>query len=266
MISENALNIFTDGSSLGSPRRGGIGIRFILVDALGNEDVQDAQSPGYLGATSNQMELKACILALEEACRLHLADGVGKVVIQTDSLYVADNVNKAMFEWPKTRWHLRTGRPVLNAELWKQLTAAMKKVGKRVTFEWVRGHAKSSHNRAADRMARQSAAIPTNKPLSLVHVRRKLSEHSVDVGCVPMNGQRSSIHIITAQFLTPQKVWKCKYEVITKRSKYHDFVDIIFSDELLKAGHSYYVQVNREPNNPRIVKVFREIGAKPTQA
>jgi ribonuclease HI len=266
LLAENALNIFTDGSSLRSPRRGGIGMRFIVVDALGNEEQQDGYSPGYLGATNNQMELKACIVALEEACRLHLADTVARVVIHTDSLYVAGNVGKAMFEWPKSRWHLRSGRPVLNAELWRRLTSVMKKVGKRVEIKWVQGHAKDAHSRAADRMSRQSAAMATNKPLSIVNVRRKLSSDSVDVGCVPMDGQRLSIHVITAEFLTTQKVWKCKYEVISKGSKYCGLVDIIFSEELTKAGHSYYVQVGKESDNPRIVKVFREIEPRTRRA
>jgi ribonuclease HI len=262
MLRENALNIFTDGSSLRSPRRGGIGIRFIVVDSLGNEEQQDAQFSGYRGATNNQMELKACIAAPEEADRLHLVDSVSKVVIHTDSLYVADNINKAKFEWPKTRWHLRTGRPVLNAQLWKQLVTAIKKTAKRVEFKWVKGHAKSTHNRAADRMARESAVIATNQPISLVHVRRKYSEETVDVGCVTMTGQRLSIHVVTAELIEPQKVWKCMYEVISKASKYYGLVDIIFSDELLKAGHSYFVQVNKEPLNPRISKVFHEIETK----
>jgi ribonuclease HI len=259
LLLENALNIFTDGSSLRSPRRGGIGIRFILVDPEGNEELQDAQFPGYPRATNNQMELQACILALEEVDRLHLLDAVPLVVIQTDSLYVKDNVRNALFEWPRTRWRLRTGRPVLNAQLWKRLTRLVKNSGKRVEFKWVRGHAKSEHNKAADRMARQSAALATNQPLSIVHVRRKLTPHSVDVGCVPMHGQRMSIRVITTEFLPVQKLWKCKYEVVSKSSTHQGLVDIIFSKDLLQAGHSYYIQVNRDSANPSILKVFREM-------
>lgn len=258
-LPENALNVFTDGSSLRSPRRGGIGIRFIRVDSTGFEEHQDAHSAGYKGATNNQMELKACIVALQEAMRLRLVDGVAKVVFHTDSLYVADNIGRAMFEWPKTRWQLRSGRPVLNADLWKELTSLMKKLGKRVEFRWVKGHAKNIHNRAADRLARQSASLPTNKPLSVVHVRRKLTEESVDVGSVPMNGQRMTIRIITTEHLSVQDIWKSKYEVVSPRSRFRGLVDIIFSEDLLAAGHTYFVQVNHETDNPRIAKILREI-------
>jgi len=266
LIDENALNIFTDGCSLRSPRSGGIGVRFVLVDPGGQEQVQDIQFPGYQNATNNQMELKACIAALQEAMRLDLIRGTSKVLLYTDSLYIVDNRNKAKFEWPTTRWHSRRGRPVLNADLWKDLVSAVKKVGKRVEFKWVKGHSKSYHNKAVDKMARQSASLPVNKPLTLVHVRRKHTPGSVEIGSVRMEGQRLSIRIITTEYLRIQRVWKCKYEVVSKRSKYYPSVDIIFSDTLLKAGHTYFVKVNEDTQNPRIVKVFREIIEKPPAA
>jgi ribonuclease HI len=37
MLAENSLHIYTDGSSLPSPRRGGIGIRFLFIDSEGRE-------------------------------------------------------------------------------------------------------------------------------------------------------------------------------------------------------------------------------------
>jgi len=230
-----------------------------LIGENGEEQIQDVQSPGYKNATNNQMELKACILALNEAIRLQLTAGVSKIIIYSDSQYLVDNYKKAMFDWPKTTWHRRSGSPVLNADLWKELIRTMKKARMRVEFKWVKGHSKNAHNKAADRMARQSAIIALNSPLSLVHVRRKYSSESLNIGSVEMLGQRMSIRIITAEYLNVQKVWKCKHEVISKRSKYYGNVDIIFSDSLLKAGHSYYVRVNEDTRNARIVKVFGEI-------
>jgi ribonuclease HI len=34
MLKEQALNIYTDGSMLPSPRAGGIGIVFVIIDAV----------------------------------------------------------------------------------------------------------------------------------------------------------------------------------------------------------------------------------------
>jgi len=259
MLAENALNIFTDGSSFSSPRAGGIGMRLVLVDACGREQIHDFCPPGYRGATNNQMELKACVMALSEARRLGWNQDVGKIVIHTDSMYVCDNYKKAMFEWPKSRWHGRSGAPILNAELWKDLIRAMKASECRVDIEWVKGHSKDPHNKAADKMARQSAKSPTNPPLTQVSVRRKRSRETVSPGSVAMLGQRLSIRVITSEYLHTQRVWKLKYEVASKASEYHGKVDIIFSDVLLKDGHSYHVRVNDNAGNPRIVRVFREL-------
>jgi ribonuclease HI len=256
---ENTLNIFTDGSSLGSPRAGGIGVRFVIIDAYGEEQVQDLEFAGYKNATNNEMELHACIVALKEAMKADIPPNITKVVIQTDSLYVVDNYNKAMFEWPKTRWLNRKGRPVLNAHLWKKMVKCFREIGMRVEIKWVRGHSKSKHNKAADRLARASARMPLNKPFTHVSVRRKTTGKSVDIGSVGMNGQRVTIRIITSEYLTVQKVWKYKYEVISKNSRYRGHVDIIFSQHFLSSGHTYYVRVNSDTSNPRIEKLFREI-------
>jgi ribonuclease HI len=259
VLVENALNIYADGSSFSSPRTGGIGMRFVRVDACGQEQVYDFCPPGYRGATNNQMEIKACIIGLHEAKRLGLHQGVARIVIHTDSMYICENYQKAMFEWSKTRWRRRSGAPVLNADLWKDLTKAMKASGCRVEFVWVEGHSKDQHNKAADKMARRSAKSPIHAPLSQVSVRRKRSSESVAPGSVAMLSQRLSIRVITSEYLHTQRIWKLKYEVISKASPYHRKVDIIFSDVLLKDGHSYHVRVNDNVRNPRIMKVFREL-------
>lgn len=67
MIREDAINVFTDGSSFSGPRVGGIGIRVVTVDESGNEVVEDHAQPGYRGATNNEMELQACIEGLKLA-------------------------------------------------------------------------------------------------------------------------------------------------------------------------------------------------------
>jgi len=262
MTVEDALEIYTDGSSFQSPRVGGIGIRFVRIDPSGNDQIQDVQFAGYKNATNNQMELKACIMALEEALRLQLTIGVSKIIIYTDSLYVYDNINKAKFEWPKSKWLLRSGKPVSNAEQWKELVRCIKNIQTRIYFEWIKGHSKNTHNKAADKMARQSAKIPINRPISIVHVRRKLTSETVDIGSVEMYGQRISIRVITSEYLKIQKLSKYKYEVTSKNSRFYGNVDIIFWNDLLKVGHSYFVKVNSNTSNPRIEKVFRELVKK----
>ena len=257
MVYENALNIYTDGSSFSHPRRGGMALRFIWINEAGDEVAEDEELPGYESATNNEMELTACVEALERAARHHKIADVQRVVIFTDSLYVKENVPRAKFQWSKQRWLNQQGRPIENASIWKDLVHAIQKLRKPVDFEWVRGHAKDAHNKAVDKLAKSSARGVLNRPLKVSTVRRKQSSQSVQPGSVPMLGQTLSIRVITDTRLRPQKVFKYKYEVLV--GDLAGRIDLIYSEHLLKAGHHYEVRVNTEPKNPRIVEVLNEI-------
>lgn len=259
MLVDNALNVYTDGSSYSSPRAGGMGLLFVLIDDLGEERTVSVPLVGHRGATNNQMELKACIVALSEARRLGLSKGFDRIVIHTDSMYVCDNYRKAMFEWSTHGWRRRAGAPVLNADLWKALLRAIRASGCRVDIKWVKGHSKNPHNRVVDKAAKKSAKSPLLPAINPVSVRKKLTSESVELGCVAMLGQRLSIRIVTCEFLRVQHVWKLKYEVISKGSPYFRKVDVTYSDTAMSDGHSYHVRLNREADNPRVVKVFREL-------
>lgn len=74
------------------------------------------------------------------------------------------------------------------------------------------------------------------------------------------NGQRVTIRVIAERRLPVQgtNVYKC--EVLSKRSPYHGNVDDLeCDDDQMKRGHAYFVRLNDDAKNPRIVKVFREI-------
>lgn len=262
MLVDGALNIYTDGSSYSSPRTGGVGIAFVLVDAAGDEVVEEMALPGYRSATNNQMEIQAPILALREAKQRGLSNGVRRIVIHTDSMYVCDNYKRAMFEWPRTGWAKRRGAPVLNAELWKELVKAIKASGCFVDFKWVKGHRGNPYNKTVDKLAKRSAKSATQAPLSQVSVRRKQTSERVQPGVVAMMGQRLSIRVITCEYIRVRQVWRYRYEVVSKRSPLFGKVDWIYSarETLLRDGHSYYVRLNDDPGYPQVVKVIRELG------
>ncbi len=67
-LEEEALTIYTDGSMFGSPRRGGIGIRFAWIDQNGGEETYDETLPATMNATNNEMELEAPSEALTSSC------------------------------------------------------------------------------------------------------------------------------------------------------------------------------------------------------
>lgn len=264
MIEENALNIYTDGSSYPKPRRGGYGIRIIYVDNQGKEKIEDIPIfESFAGATNNQMELLACVKAIEEAKKSKYYSKVNKINIFTDSTYVSQHYITAIFHWPVNKWMTRNNNPVANAEIWKKLIRVMKKSNKRIDIKWVRGHSGDEHNRRVHQLAKQSAkSLLKATPLSVVNVRRKKTNKVVNVGCVVMKGQRVSIRINTDEYLKTQKINKYRYEVISKGSKYYGLADFIFSKINLKAGHEYVVTFNTCPKSPRILKLIHEIDKK----
>jgi ribonuclease HI len=261
---ERDLNVYTDGSSYSGPRRGGIGILYVTVDENGEEKVDDYPLSGYAGATNQQMEISAAIEALKALVHGRApvsADGFRRIVIWTDSMYLVDGFKSARFSWPQNRWMTRDGNPVRNAPLWKELVRVAGRAHRRVDIEWVKGHKSSTHNKAADRLARASAKQPTDRRVSTVKVRRrKQTTRSVERGSVEMRGQRATIHIVTDEYLSVQRLNAYKYEMLS-RGEFKGNVDQIYSepDIYLSAGHSYYVRFNADTKAPRVVKLFREV-------
>jgi ribonuclease HI len=192
MLRNDAINIYTDGSAFSKPRTGGMGVRLVLVDSDANETIEDYVLDGHVGATNNQMELRACARGLQLACEHHRSRDYQRRVVFSDSRYVVDNWRSAIESWPNSGWRTRDGAPVLNVELWKELVGWIVRTGRRVDFVWVKGHAKDQHNRAVDKFAKESAKRVIgplfNPPLGVVHVRRKLTRNVVQRGSVAMLG------------------------------------------------------------------------------
>jgi ribonuclease HI len=262
-LEENALNIYTDGSCRPSPRRGGVGFLFITVDENGNEQVLEQCPPGWRSATNNQMELQACIDALAFVLDRHSPfnpSHFNKIVIHTDSMYVAGNFNKAKFEWPKTKWRTREGPPVANTEQWKELISLVKKAGVRVEIKWVKAHKDDPHNIKVDELAKKSADDSSKRTLKPQRVRRKRSPLKVERGSVEMTGQVTVIHITADEWLRPpHNCYKFTYEVIDPTSSYHLARDICHSRILLSAGHFYRVRFNDNTRDPWIEEKIEEI-------
>lgn len=260
MTYEDALNIYTDGSSLRRPRRGGVAFRYIIINDAGDEEWQDECPPGYKEGTNNEMELMACILALRRISTEMMTGTIDRIYIFTDSQYVRDYLFYATKIWPNNGWCNRDGKPIENVKLWRDLVREVKNAPRRVQFKWVKAHGSNKHNNAVDKLARESAEGFLNEPLAVQSVRRKISEESVDIGSVGMEGQELDIRIITDKRMREQKLWRYKYEVLPSDSPYAGKVDIIYSKILLRAHHSYRVCVCDNQKNPRIVDLVEEIG------
>ena len=130
-----------DGSSLGNPGPAG---RAWYVD----EDTWDAG--GWPQGTNNLGELTAILRLLQAT-----AETGEELHILADSQYAINVVSKWRLGWKKRGWTKANKKPIKNLELIQEIDRAME--GRRVTFEWVKGHAGHRMNERADDLARGCA-------------------------------------------------------------------------------------------------------------
>jgi ribonuclease HI len=130
------ITIYTDGASSGNPGPGGFGV--VLIS--GRHRLE--KSAGFRLTTNNRMELMAVIEGLES-----LKIPGSKVVVYTDSKYVADSVEKGwVFQWESKAFKKKK-----NPDLWIRFLKIYRKHN--VRFVWVKGHANNIENENCDRLA-----------------------------------------------------------------------------------------------------------------
>ena len=206
------------------------------------------------------MELEAVIFGLKKLHQQNIPINFNLIEVRTDSQYITGNINNAKYSWSKSQWKNRFGRPIENAILWKELINQITKLHCKVEITWIKGHSRDVDNKAVDKSAKKSAKSILVSAIVPIKVRRKLSSQKTTRGSIDMKGQKVQIHIITEEYMKLPKLSKYRCEVISKRSKYLGCVDFIFSElHNLKAGHKYYVKLNTDTYNPRILKMIKEI-------
>ncbi len=138
----SGIRIFTDGACSGNPGPGGWGA--VIV----NDDGTERELSGGEGqTTNNRMELMAVIEALKYTGAVDAA-----ITITTDSVYVKDGITKWIFNWQKNNWKTASKAPVKNQDLWKELLSLTS--GKKIQWNWVRGHTGHPENERCDCLAR----------------------------------------------------------------------------------------------------------------
>lgn len=130
------ITIYTDGAASGNPGPGGYGV--VLIS--GKHRLE--KSEGFRHTTNNRMELMAVIDGLES-----LKIPGSRVVVYTDSKYVADSVEKGwVFQWESKQF-----RNKKNPDLWIRFLRIYRK--HKVRFVWVKGHAQNIENERCDHLA-----------------------------------------------------------------------------------------------------------------
>jgi ribonuclease H len=146
-VMQKQIEIFTDGSCLGNPGAGGIGV------VLRYRQHEKHLSKGYFKTTNNRMELRAVIEALKslkEPCH---------ITLYSDSQYMKNGITQWIFNWKKNNWKSSQGKPVKNQDLWTALDAEISR--HQIHWEWVKGHAGHRENEICDELAKKGAENPT---------------------------------------------------------------------------------------------------------
>jgi len=130
-----------DGSSLANP--GPTGWAWYIDDA-------HWAAGGWARGTNNMGELMS-VLDLLRATRG--TDEPLRVIC--DSQYAINCCTRWIPAWKKRGWRKADNKPVLNLDLLQQLDEEL--AGRRVTFQWVKGHAGHHLNERADDLARAAA-------------------------------------------------------------------------------------------------------------
>lgn len=137
------LKIWTDGSCLGNPGRGGWA--FVATDGKNIAE----RCGGEANTTNNRMELTAVIRALT-AARRH-----SEIELHTDSQYVKNGMQSWIKNWKKNNWRTADKKPVKNQDLWMQLDELSNAII--IHWHWVRGHNGNEFNERCDELARGAA-------------------------------------------------------------------------------------------------------------
>lgn len=143
-MSEEIVELFTDGACKGNPGPGGWGA---ILRYRGQEK---EMSGGEDNTTNNRMEMTAVIeglAVLKRPCR---------VVVYTDSQYVQKGISEWIHGWKKRGWKTAAKQPVKNADLWQLLDEQVSR--HQVEWQWVRGHTGHPGNERADQLANRGVS------------------------------------------------------------------------------------------------------------
>ena len=139
---EEGTIVYTDGSCLGNPGRGG------WAWAVPDGPYESGAEPE---TTNQRMEITAVVKALEAV--------KGPVTVKSDSTYVVNCFRDRWWEgWRRRNWRNSAGKPVANRDLWEPLLDLALDPTRTVRFGWVKGHSGDEMNDRVDELATTAAA------------------------------------------------------------------------------------------------------------
>ena len=139
------IKIYTDGSCLGNPGKGGWAA--IIINDGKKTQIKGSKK----NATNNQMELLAPIKALKKIAK------DSEVQIFTDSKYLKLGITEWIHNWKKNGWETTNKKKVKNIELWTELDLLSNEF--EINWNWVKAHSTNKLNNEVDLIAREAANL-----------------------------------------------------------------------------------------------------------
>ena len=139
------IKIYTDGSCIGNPGKGGWAA--IILNGEKKTEIKGSKKD----TTNNQMELLAPIQALKK-----IPKG-SKVEIFTDSKYVKSGITEWIHNWKKNGWKTVNKKEVSNKELWTELDLLNNEF--EISWNWVKAHSTDELNNKVDLLAKDAANL-----------------------------------------------------------------------------------------------------------
>lgn len=136
------VTIYSDGGADPNPGLGG----WAAILRFGRHEKVISGNERH--TTNNRMELTAAIHALKALTR------PCSVTFYTDSEYLRRGITDWIENWVQKNWRTEGGKPVANADLWRELWPLTKE--HQIEWNWVRGHSGDPLNERVDDLARQA--------------------------------------------------------------------------------------------------------------
>lgn len=127
---------------------------------------------GILDANEKATNQTAELYAVIKACQVAISNKLKRIVIVTDSKYVANAINLWIVNWTENGWLDTRKKQVINMNLFKELAELLKLVN--VDCKHVKGHSTDMNNMRVDQMAKE--ALMDEHTLCLLNPTREVDQ------------------------------------------------------------------------------------------
>lgn len=256
----HALKPYIDGSCYDNP--GGAGAYACVAqfpDVWGRPD-ELLFEEGFHETTNQRMELSACIRAFAYIAEHGDTQGVQRVIIVTDSLYLYDNWQRAVV-WRRNEWKNSYGRPIEDSDLWRRFLSVRKRVQLRTDIVWQKGK-KSPVLKAVDRAAKAAGKNPRKNDYGFRGGKIARSHaHFGSASMYPARGQVAIIRVYRSALLR-KTGHKITFDVFSDDlgalvQKFFAYTEAAIANQLHRQ-HCYEVKFNRNSKFPQIEEIVTE--------